>query len=831
MIPRLVVVALATLSCVAARAGELGESAADPSAFATVIDARQYDDRFTTVQELLDQAPGVRVQSLRRARLVQHRVDPRGEARAGAGAAGRRAAEQRRARRVRSVDAARAPDRAHRGAARRRRAALRQRRRRRGHLDHDAPARGEPASPRSTRRSPRAATRRTAAICSVSGANDSANGLASYSRLRSTNDFDFDAARAGALPVAAAATGGAVPPAEPTTHTRLNARLRRGLGPAARRPRARPAARGSTARSTCTARTAASRAASGPSRRSRSDEELSCTLPEQSQQRGVARLALDRRRARPRGPLRRARARRERAQRERQAARPGQRLSARLGARHRQRRRRRGRSAAPRSTAPGACRELAWFDGALALRRAQRREPALRHGEPVGRRPAATHDGVGLAAARARAVRDGTLRLFPALAWEHASTSEGLTRSAAFQPLVAVRAARRDRLAAGDRRDPRRSRRACASRRTGSACSGGRPSPSCSTPTGARSAATRRCSPRRAGTPTRASSWRHRAPASCASCSLEADVFQRELDQGIEWLFNTNRAFMPVNIGPARVLGAEVAAGAIFFEVLSLDASYTYSDARFLGNGAAAAAFDAASSAASRTCPRTRSRARPRSSSGPVRLFARRALRERDLLLRSAASSASPATTQVDAGITLRARAQIPGLDFFPERLSLTVEGLNLTGEQRSDSLGAAAAQGSASGWCACAEPRREPGRRAARGHAHRRRAVERHARALHLVPARARDAPDQRGPRLRRHLEQRPGRVPAADRAGAGARLRRARPTCSPAASTAASRRRSTCPTSAASRSSATAAETRGWLTTSSCELAVPFDYATGAG
>ena len=32
--------------------------------------------------------------------------------------------------------------------------------------------------------------------------------------------------------------------------------------------------------------------------------------------------------------------------------------------------------------------------------------------------------------------------------------------------------------------------------------------------------------------------------------------------------------------------------------------------------------------------------------------------------------------------------AQIPYLEFFPERLSLSVEGLNLTGEQRFDSLG-----------------------------------------------------------------------------------------------------------------------------------------------
>ena len=43
-------------------AGELSESAEDPSAFSTVIDARDYDDRFATVDELLDQVPGVRVQ-------------------------------------------------------------------------------------------------------------------------------------------------------------------------------------------------------------------------------------------------------------------------------------------------------------------------------------------------------------------------------------------------------------------------------------------------------------------------------------------------------------------------------------------------------------------------------------------------------------------------------------------------------------------------------------------------------------------------------------------------------------------------------------------------
>ena len=42
-------------------AGELPEAADEPSAFSTVIDARQYDDRFATVEELLGQVPGVRV--------------------------------------------------------------------------------------------------------------------------------------------------------------------------------------------------------------------------------------------------------------------------------------------------------------------------------------------------------------------------------------------------------------------------------------------------------------------------------------------------------------------------------------------------------------------------------------------------------------------------------------------------------------------------------------------------------------------------------------------------------------------------------------------------
>ncbi len=48
----------------AARAQEFSENLDDPSAFRTVIPAREYDDRFETVAELLDHAPGVRVRQL-----------------------------------------------------------------------------------------------------------------------------------------------------------------------------------------------------------------------------------------------------------------------------------------------------------------------------------------------------------------------------------------------------------------------------------------------------------------------------------------------------------------------------------------------------------------------------------------------------------------------------------------------------------------------------------------------------------------------------------------------------------------------------------------------
>jgi hypothetical protein len=121
------------------------------------------------------------------------------------------------------------------------------------------------------------------------------------------------------------------------------------------------------------------------------------------------------------------------------------------------------------------------------------------------------------------------------------------------------------------------------------------------------------------------------------------------------------------------------------FEVLSLDATYTYSDGHYLGNGQQAVAF----AQVERRFPHLPEHAVTGSAAldlGPVRVFAD--LRyESEISYTVGSVSTVPDATQIDAGVTL-VPAEIPGLAFFPERWSITVQGLNLTGEQRQDSLG-----------------------------------------------------------------------------------------------------------------------------------------------
>jgi outer membrane receptor protein involved in Fe transport len=683
VIVRLVVVALATLSCVAARAGELGESTADPSAFSTVIDARQYDERFTTVEQLLDQTPGVRVSrygglgaystaSIRASKPEQVLVLLDG-VRMNSAERGGFDLSTLPVRQIERIEVLRGA-----GAQRYGSDAV-------GGVISITTRRPEEGDEPAADASLTAGSYETfGGDGSLSAANERARGLVSYSRLRSTNDFDFDTVP----PVRAAGGGGGRPGAtlpsnEPSEHQRLNAGfvedsglLRGGFdfGPHTRLDATLDLYRrdGGEAGGIWIQ----SMAPDVP------DDVLSCTLPKQYDDRGLARVAFVDEALGSAGRFgafelaASGRAENSKLQD------PGSRcqLVSKLitGS---------DTSAWQERTSAldGEWRfpELHWFDGGLAF--TGRSAASLRY-DTVN--PSGADDQrrttVLLSLQPELALGGGLLRLFPALAWEQASTSSGLARSAAFQPLVAyaphdetgwlpgigaiLQVAPGLRFKANWKRVFRR-------------------------PTFVELFHPDWGTIR--GNPTlyAEKGWNADAGFELAApgagflreLRLEADVFQRELDQGIEWLLQTNRAFMPINIGPARVLGAEVSAGATLFEILSLDASYTYNHARYLGNGSAAVAFAQVDRRMAHV-PENAVTGSAALQLGPARLFTD-VRYESDVVIQVGSLRLVPAATQVDAGVTL-VPAEIPGLGFFPARWSVTVQGLNLTGQQRYDSLG-----------------------------------------------------------------------------------------------------------------------------------------------
>ncbi|HXX47230.1 MAG TPA: TonB-dependent receptor [Myxococcota bacterium] len=167
---------------------------------------------------------------------------------------------------------------------------------------------------------------------------------------------------------------------------------------------------------------------------------------------------------------------------------------------------------------------------------------------------------------------------------------------------------------------------------------------------------------------------------------LTASVFQRELDQGIEWLLNVNNAFMPLNTGPSRALGAEVALGARVFEQLTLNASYTYTDAHYLGGTDSGAALQIDGDRRMAHVPEHAASLQAQLALGAAHVWTN--LRyESEIVFQVGSLTPQPAAFQVDGGIAVTPH-QLAGFDFFPAGLTLSVEGDNLTSVQRYDSLG-----------------------------------------------------------------------------------------------------------------------------------------------
>ena len=672
----LVLCVAASPFCVAGEgvAGELSESAEDPSAFATVIDARVYDARFATVAEVLSQIPGVRVRRF-----------------GGLGSASTASIRGSKAEQVLVlVDGVRLNT-AQRGSVDLSTIPLRQVERIEvlrggGSARYGSDAEGGVIS--ITTRKPESAEPSADASLSagtlgtlggdlaLSGGGERAQALATFSRLRSENDYRFE------IEPPARATGGRPVPGQTltgaTTRRRLNADFVENAG----------LLRGSLAtgaRSRLDATLDLYEKDGGEPGGTWSkpliaaDDVVSCTTSHESYERGLLRLAWSHERA-PGGAFELAGAFR---------AEEGV-LDDPYGAcafidplvtg---------GRDSAHTRESESSL-EARWVATPRAvggwLELGGRASSSLRYAR-VDASEAEIHrrTTVLLSLAPELSLYSGELRVFPALAFERADTSDGLARAAAFQPLVEV--SPRDenawlpgigaiwQIAPGLRAKAnwkRIARRPTFGDLFHPDWGFIRGNPALLSERGWNADVGFELASRGAGPVT--------------ELRFQADVFQREIDEGIEWMLNVNNAYMPVNTGPSRALGFEVGLGARVFERLRLGASYTYTDARYLGGGGSGAAFQ---SNVERVFPHVPEDTYTLNASldlGPVRPWTE--LRyESEVSYQVGSAALSDAGFQVDAGVILRPH-RLPGLAFLPASVTLSVEAANLNHEQRSDSLG-----------------------------------------------------------------------------------------------------------------------------------------------
>lgn len=166
---------------------------------------------------------------------------------------------------------------------------------------------------------------------------------------------------------------------------------------------------------------------------------------------------------------------------------------------------------------------------------------------------------------------------------------------------------------------------------------------------------------------------------------VQASLFQRELDEGIEWLQN-GRTYMPMNTGPARALGAEASVEAKLWRRLELAATYTYTDARYLRPDPSNVAFGSGVEPIFPHVPANAVTARAALDLDVFEPWSE--LRyESEFAYQVGLKSLAPAATVVDAGLIFRP-ARLGPLAFLPEALTLSVEATNLGRAQRVDSLG-----------------------------------------------------------------------------------------------------------------------------------------------
>jgi outer membrane receptor protein involved in Fe transport len=155
----------------------------------------------------------------------------------------------------------------------------------------------------------------------------------------------------------------------------------------------------------------------------------------------------------------------------------------------------------------------------------------------------------------------------------------------------------------------------------------------------------------------------------------EGVFFHRDVDESIEWMLVINTS-QPVNTGRARARGYEARLSLRLFELLRLSGSYTYLDTEIRATGVPLP-----------HSPRNQLFGRASLPLGPLQGWIEYSYEDEFALAASPFALESPETHQVDLGVSLHP-ARLPGLHRLPPSLVVSSEWINVTEEERIDSLG-----------------------------------------------------------------------------------------------------------------------------------------------
>jgi outer membrane receptor protein involved in Fe transport len=169
-----------------------------------------------------------------------------------------------------------------------------------------------------------------------------------------------------------------------------------------------------------------------------------------------------------------------------------------------------------------------------------------------------------------------------------------------------------------------------------------------------------------------------------SAISLEVVRFDSDIEQGIEFVQVNAFSVQPVNTGESRVRGWELGGALTLFDHLDLSGSYTFQDTKIESPGPRVPLQPWDPPLPHRPRNQLSARARVRAGAGAAWIETHF---EDENSLSETGRIAADASWQADLGVSV-ALSELPGLRFLPSGLELSTEWVNVGETQQIDSLG-----------------------------------------------------------------------------------------------------------------------------------------------